>query len=192
MRPPRTPVHSNPVPSPPPKAALFPNGAALPSPSPLKARRPQLESRKSAGRRPDPSRPHLVEMGHAGRGRSRRRAPCASCLLGRRSDPIRRGGSLRLRQRGRRPAAREVDAFVSVSRCRSSSRSSAPCWITGSRPFLFSSLFLPDYTRRAGPVFFFDGEPAWHSTIDFSNSRAPTFFYPAVIFLPAGHWAGGP
>ncbi|KAM3403754.1 hypothetical protein ACQJBY_007087 [Aegilops geniculata] len=59
---------------------------------------------------------------------------CASCLLGRRSDPIRRGGSLRLRQRGRRPAAREVDAFVSVSRCRSSSRSSATCWIPGSRP----------------------------------------------------------
>uniref|UniRef100_A0A453KGI0 Uncharacterized protein n=1 Tax=Aegilops tauschii subsp. strangulata TaxID=200361 RepID=A0A453KGI0_AEGTS len=47
-------------------------------------------------------------MGRAGRGRSRRWAPCASCLLGRRYDPIRRGGNLRVRQRGRGPVAREV------------------------------------------------------------------------------------
>uniref|UniRef100_A0A453KGH1 Uncharacterized protein n=1 Tax=Aegilops tauschii subsp. strangulata TaxID=200361 RepID=A0A453KGH1_AEGTS len=46
-------------------------------------------------------------MGRAGRGRSRRWAPCASCLLGRRYDPIRRGGNLRVRQRGRGPVARE-------------------------------------------------------------------------------------
>ncbi|XBJ04294.1 hypothetical protein VPH35_023249 [Triticum aestivum] len=75
---------------------------------------PQIVSSKSAGRRPDPPRQHLVQMGHAGRGRSRRRAPCASCLLGRRSDPIRRGGNLRLRQRGRRPAAREIHCFVDL------------------------------------------------------------------------------
>uniref|UniRef100_A0A453KGF8 Uncharacterized protein n=1 Tax=Aegilops tauschii subsp. strangulata TaxID=200361 RepID=A0A453KGF8_AEGTS len=62
---------------------------------------------KSAGQRPDQPRPHLVEMGRAGRGRSRRWAPCASCLLGRRYDPIRRGGNLRVRQRGRGPVARE-------------------------------------------------------------------------------------
>uniref|UniRef100_A0A453KGV1 Uncharacterized protein n=3 Tax=Aegilops tauschii subsp. strangulata TaxID=200361 RepID=A0A453KGV1_AEGTS len=64
-------------------------------------------SSKSAGQRPDQPRPHLVEMGRAGRGRSRRWAPCASCLLGRRYDPIRRGGNLRVRQRGRGPVARE-------------------------------------------------------------------------------------
>uniref|UniRef100_A0A453IUB2 Uncharacterized protein n=1 Tax=Aegilops tauschii subsp. strangulata TaxID=200361 RepID=A0A453IUB2_AEGTS len=72
-------------------AALFPAGAALHSPSVLQAGTPQIESSKSAGQRPDPPRPHLVEMGCAGRGRSRQRATCASSPLGRlRPDPARR------------------------------------------------------------------------------------------------------
>ncbi|XBI54380.1 hypothetical protein VPH35_036420 [Triticum aestivum] len=52
---------------PPISSALSPAGFALHSPSFLKAGRPQIESSKSAGRRPDPPQPHLVEMGRTGR-----------------------------------------------------------------------------------------------------------------------------